>query len=42
MKTPSIMRMDWKSLGYQAKYEIVDNQVTVIWEQITKSESLDS
>ena len=36
------MRMDWKALGYQARYEIVDNEVTVIWEQITKSESKDS
>jgi hypothetical protein len=36
------MKMDWKALGYQAKYEIVDNQVTVIWENITASESSDS
>ena len=28
------MKMDWRSLGYQAKYEIIDNQVTVIWENI--------
>jgi hypothetical protein len=30
----SIMKMDWKALGYQAKYQIIDNQVTVIWENI--------
>ena len=29
-----IMKMDWKALGYQAKYQIIDNQVTVIWENI--------
>ena len=28
------MSMDWKALGYQAKYQIIDNQVTVIWENI--------
>ena len=28
------MKMDWKALGYQAKYQIIDNQVTVIWENI--------
>lgn len=38
----SIMKMDWKALGYQARYEIVDNQVTVIWENLTNSESQDS
>lgn len=42
MKRSNIMRMDWKALGYQARYEIVDNQVTVIWENITNSESQDS
>ena len=30
-----IMKMDWKALGYQAKYEIIDNNVTVIWENMT-------
>ena len=30
-----IMKMDWKALGYQAKYEIVDNNITVIWENMT-------
>ena len=30
----NIMKMDWKALGYQAKYQIIDNQVTVIWENI--------
>ena len=30
-----IMKMDWKALGYQAKYEIVDNQPTIIWENMT-------
>jgi hypothetical protein len=35
-----IMKMDWKALGYQSKYQIVDNQVTVIWENInTNSEA---
>ena len=34
MKEPSIMKMDWKALGYQAKYQIIDNQVNVIWENI--------
>ena len=29
-----IMQMDWRALGYQAKYEIVDNNVTIIWENI--------
>lgn len=28
------MKMDWKALGYQARYEIIDNNVTVIWENI--------
>jgi hypothetical protein len=42
MKEPRIMQMDWKALGYQARYEIVDNQVTVIWENLTNSESQDS
>jgi hypothetical protein len=28
------MQMDWRALGYQAKYEIVDNNVTIIWENI--------
>ena len=28
------MKMDWEALGYQAKYQIIDNQVTVIWENI--------
>jgi hypothetical protein len=27
--------MDWKALGYQAKYEIIDNNITVIWENMT-------
>ena len=30
-----IMKMDWKALGYQAKYEIIDNNITVIWENMT-------
>jgi len=29
-----IMEMDWKALGYHSKYEIIDNKVTVIWENI--------
>jgi hypothetical protein len=29
-----IMKMDWRALGYQAKYQIVNNEVTVIWENI--------
>ena len=29
-----IMKMDWRALGYQAKYEIIDNNITVIWENI--------
>ena len=33
------MKMDWKALGYQARYEIVDNQVTVIWEKITNDKA---
>jgi hypothetical protein len=33
--TRHIMKMDWKALGYQAKYEIVDNNITVIWENMT-------
>ena len=28
------MKMDWKALGYQAKYQIINNEVTVIWENI--------
>jgi hypothetical protein len=28
------MKMDWKALGYQAKYQIIDNQVSIIWENI--------
>lgn len=31
----SIMKMDWKALGYQARYEIIDNNITVIWENMT-------
>jgi hypothetical protein len=34
MREPNIMKMDWKALGYQAKYQIIDNQVNVIWENI--------
>jgi len=30
----NIMKMDWRALGYQAKYEVIDNQITVIWENI--------
>jgi len=30
----SIMKMDWRALGYQAKYEVINNEVTVIWENI--------
>jgi len=29
-----IMKMDWRALGYQAKYEVIDNNITVIWENI--------
>ena len=29
-----IMEMDWKVLGYHARYEVIDNKVTVIWENI--------
>jgi hypothetical protein len=29
------MKMDWKALGYQSKYEIIDNNITVIWENMT-------
>ena len=29
-----IMKMDWKALGYQAKYQVINNEVTVIWENI--------
>ena len=29
-----IMEMDWKALGYHARYEVIDNKVTVIWENI--------
>jgi hypothetical protein len=34
MSRRSIMQMDWRALGYQAKYEVIDNQITVIWENI--------
>ena len=30
----SIMQMDWKALRYQARYELVDNIPTLIWENI--------
>lgn len=30
-----IMKMDWKALGYQARYEVVDNNITVIWQNMT-------
>ena len=34
MATPKIMKMDWKALGYHAKYKLEDNNYVLTWEQL--------